>query len=398
MKNRNIIVIGAGASGMLAAIMAACAGASVTILEQNDKVGKKLAATGNGRCNLTNRNMGILQFCTDTPEVVSGILEKFSQKDTMEFFESIGVRLTDREGYVYPRTGQAQTVINALEQALRKQKVKLKTKEKVIRMIPPGKNLLWQVITTGWRYEADAVIWAGGSCASGIAGADGSGYEIVKDLGIRVTKVLPALVPLKAKGNQSFGWAGTRTRGKVALYVDNRKILEEQGEIQLTENGISGIPVFQISRYASRALSEQKEVVVKVDFIPEMTEQQWMEYLDEHRNGVFSLSKEQLLQGIFPDRLLKVLFAQKDPVKAAKEFIIPIDKTGDMGQAQICTGGIPFAEVDPLTLESIRCPGLYFCGEILDVDGKCGGYNLQWAWSSGAVAGRSASLIDKRRY
>jgi hypothetical protein len=393
MVNKRVLVVGGGASGLMAAITAAGEGAAVTLLEQNEKPGKKICATGNGRCNLTNLEMPEDAYRGNHPRFVKDALAFFSVQDTIRFFTKIGIYPTNRNGYLYPHSGQAQSVVDVLCMEASHRKVKIKTNAKVTAL--HYTDGVWKIQTEGWTYEADALILANGSCASAIAGSDGSGYELAKSLGHHVYEPLPALVPLKCKGNHYAQWAGVRTEGKVTLYIDGKPAASAAGELQLTEYGISGIPVFQISRYAVQALQKSQKASVSLDFLPEFSKEEFVSFMEQRRQDCSYKSEKELLTGLFPDKLIKVLLGQKDLCHAVKGFELQVSGSGSMTQAQVCAGGVDTKEVDSTTMESRLCPGLYFAGELLDVDGCCGGYNLQWAWSSGAMAGFSAARKEK---
>ncbi|MDO4339293.1 MAG: NAD(P)/FAD-dependent oxidoreductase [Eubacteriales bacterium] len=389
MEKKRILIVGGGASGLMAAITAARRGAAVTVLEHNEKPGKKLCATGNGKCNLTNLEMPRDAYRGAHPEFVREALRQFSVQDTVRFFSELGIYVTNRNGYLYPHSNQASSVTEVLCMEARSLKVKIKTNEHVKAVFPEGG--LWKVQTEGWTYEGDAVILANGSKASAISGSDGSGYELAKSLGHRVIKPLPALNALKCKGKSFAAWAGVRVEGKVTLCLEDIPLKSQQGELQLTEYGISGIPVFQLSRYAIRALDEGCRVSLLVNFLPEFDAGSLHSFLESRRRKCPYKNDQELLIGLFPDKLNKVLLKQPDLEAAIREF--PLTVTGGMpfAQAQVCSGGVSTEEVRPDTMESRLHKGLYFAGELLDVDGTCGGYNLQWAWSSGAAAGSHAA-------
>lgn len=250
---------------------------------------------------------------------------------------------------------------------------------------------MWKVTTPGWTYESDAVILANGSRASSISGADGSGYTLAKSLGHHIVKPLPALTALKCEGNAFKSWAGVRVEGQVTLCINNIPLKSEEGELQLTEYGISGIPVFQLSRYAVRALEEKCQVTLKVDFLPEYTQEGLYAFLKQRAENCPYKNQRELLIGLFPDKLIKVLTASENLLTAIKAFPLTVSGGLSFAQAQVCSGGVDTEETDSRTMESKLTPGLYLAGELLDVDGACGGYNLQWAWSSGAVAGIHAA-------
>ena len=386
---KQIIIVGAGASGLVAAIKAAAIGAAVTVLEQNDRPGRKICATGNGRCNMTNLNNIENAYRGSHPEFVKDALKQFSVKDTLSFFQKLGICTTDRSGWIYPRSNQAQSIVDVLTMKARSLKVKLKTNQYVTGVSFTDGH--WNVHTNGWTYTCDAVILANGSKASSVAGSSESGYEISRSLGHHLIEPLPALTALKCRGDFFSGWSGVRTEGKVTLYINGTPETSQQGELQLTDYGVSGIPVFQISRYAIRAIYEKKKVELSINFFPELTKQELQEYLGRRKNDCPYKNEKELLTGLFPEKLIRVLSAQKDLISAITDFRLSVKSGLSFEQAQICSGGVDTSEVDSHTMESRLHKGLYFAGELLDIDGTCGGYNLQWAWSSGATAGIHAA-------
>lgn len=394
MKHTTVIVIGGGASGLMAAIWAARAGASVTILEHNDRLGKKISVTGNGKCNLTNIREQNHAYRGSEPDFVKGALGNFSVSDTIRFFSELGIYTKNRNGYLYPHSEQASSVVEVLLMEARHWKIKIKTQEHVtdIQKTPDG----FLVVTKTWSYQGDKVILACGSCASSVAGADGSGYALARNLGHTIKKPLPALVALRCQGNWFSKWAGVRTDGAVTLCINGIPLLTEQGELQLTEYGISGIPVFQISRYAVRALEEGSKVSLLLNFLSEFTREGLEAFLKTRKDNCPYKTRKELLTGLFPGKLITVLDAREDLVSAIYEFPLKVTGALSMDHAQVCSGGVDTSQVNAHTLESKLVPGLYFAGELLDVDGACGGYNLQWAWSSGMTAGCSSAGASRK--
>lgn len=385
-KKTQVLVVGGGAAGLMAAITAAENGALVTVLEQNENPGRKICVTGNGRCNLTNKDMRAEIFRGEHPEFAEAVLKQFTLDDTLTFFEKLGVAFLERNGWVYPRSNQAKCIPELLLLKARALKVKIKTREKAESLF--FENGRWKVQTSGWTYEGDKVILANGSKASQVPGADGSGYELAAKQGHRIIKPLPALTGLRCKGNHFSAWAGVRTDAKVTLLLDEKVFAEESGEVQLTDYGISGIPVFQLSRYAIRALEEGKKVTLSVNFLPEYTKESLQKYIQIRQELCPYQSEAELFLGVLPDKLIKMFRKQKKNLfQTITEYPLEVKGCSGFEQAQICSGGIDTSQVNPETLESVLHRGLYFAGELLDIDGPCGGYNLQWAWSSGAVAG-----------
>lgn len=398
MEKKKVCIVGGGAAGMIAAIMAARNHAAVTILEHNEKIGKKLLATGNGRCNLTNEKQEKMCYHSKHPELLWDILQNFPFEQTLDFFEKIGIYPVSKNGYFYPSSMQASSVQEVLEMEARFLKVKIKCKEHVkeIKISDTKENPRFSVVTETWQYPADAVILACGSQASEIDGADGSGYTLAKQLGLKVINPLPALVPLKGKGNYFSKWAGTRIYGKIYLQSQNEIVQTEEGELQLTDYGISGIPVFQLSGLAAKLLQHQHSVTLMLDFLPDVTPKELEELLLKRKELCPYKTTKELCIGLFPKKLIEVLVDKKTDLSTLaekiKKFSMEIVGTKPFSNAQVCQGGVSLEEISPKTMECKKIPGLYLAGELLDADGICGGYNLQWAWSSGACAGKEAAL------
>lgn len=389
MSGKKIIITGAGASGLIAGIMAARAGAAVTILEQNDRPGRKICATGNGKCNLTNLEIPEDAYRGTHPEFVEAALSLFSVSDTIRFFSELGIYTVNKNGYLYPHSGQAQSVVDVLCMEARSLGVKIKTNEKVLEI--KREQVMWKVQTRGWTYEGDALILANGSKASNIPGSDGSGYVLAQSVGHHIVKPLPALTALKCRGTNFSAWAGVRTSGTATLCINGIPLKSETGELQLTEYGVSGIPVFQLSRYAIRALEEGCRVSLLLNFLPGFSRDGLDAFFGQRVKSCPYKNEKELLVGLYPDKLIKVLSGEESIRDAIYAFPLEVTKGLPFAQAQVCSGGVDTCQINPETMESRLAPGLYISGELLDIDGTCGGYNLQWAWSSGACAGRSAA-------
>lgn len=400
---RELIVLGGGAAGLMAAIQAARAGAKVTIIEHQSACGKKLLATGNGRCNLTNTQIRADAYHSHAPEAVAEVLRRFTVKDTLDFFSSLGLYLRDKNGWIYPYSMQARTVQHLLLTEAAHLGVKIET-QTVIQDIRRTGTGRWALASSARTFEADAVIIAAGSKASNLPGADGSGYDLARSLGHKIHPVLPALVPLIGEGDYFRQWAGLRMEADVSVYLDGKKVGQERGEVQLTDYGVSGIPVFQLSRYAVEGIHEGKKAQVVLDLFPDVGAQKLEDLLRNRKKQSPYKDWMEVLLGIFPEKFCKIAAKRVKgteksiPRRLARElkhWSVPIKGSQDYIYAQVCMGGVDLRQVDPRTLESRLHEGLYFAGEILDVDGACGGYNLQWAWSSGAVAARA--VCKKRR-
>ena len=406
--SQKIVVIGGGAAGMMAAVVAATIGAKVTIIEHQEQIGKKLKSTGNGRCNFTNLHQQPDCYRSANEGFPFPIYKAFPVHDTIAFFLELGLFSKNRNGYMYPHSDQATAVIDLFQMELKRLQVSIVTKAKCTHVLPTKAG--FQIKTTRRDYLADKVILTTGSRAAPITGSDGSGYAIAKELGHTITPVLPALVQLRCQESYFKKLAGLRVHGQVTLLIDGKTVATDIGEIQFTNYGISGIPVFQVSRYAAQGLYEKKEVGAFLDFMPQFSKGQLLTFLLNRRNARKEKTWGEFFIGVFPTKLAQVLLslnklslngrigsdeAGNDKLEqlatVIKSFPTIVSGTNSFEHAQTCMGGVNTEEVNPDTLESLLMKGLYFAGEVLDVDGICGGYNLQWAWSSGHLAGEEAA-------
>lgn len=402
---RKVIVIGGGASGLMAAIMAARQGAKVTLLEKNKQTGKKLLVTGNGRCNFTNRNQELSNYRSDAPAFVKEALQAYSMPDTVGFFEELGVLVKDRYGYLYPNSGQAASVAELLRLEAQRLQIKMSCNTEVLSV--EKTDNIFKVKTGGWTYEGDAVILACGSKAAPETGSTGDGYRLAQSFGHTVIKPLPALTGVHAAEKDCAKLAGVRQDAVVTLFTDGEKCIEDQGEVQFTSYGLSGIPIFQVSRYVSRALEAGQRCEVTLDLWVTHTAELIERILKEKQAFTGNRTGTDVLLGMFPEKLSQVLleragisvkkkgkdWSDKELHKLAaqmKQLRFTVTKCRGYEQAQVCTGGVPLNELKGISMESSLVPGLYLAGELLDVDGACGGYNLQWAWTSGCLAGKHA--------
>lgn len=404
MKNE-VVIVGGGASGLMAAITCQRQGKHAIILEQKERAGKKILATGNGKCNFTNLYQDERCYRSSEASFPKRALQQFDQHAAVQFFEDLGVLVKERNGYLYPYSGQASTILDALCYEAARLGVTIECGKKVEHI--QKKDGFFEIQLSGKTMLASCVILCAGGKASKAQGSDGSGYILAKELGHHITKLSPALTGLKAKEKFCKELSGVRTDATVSLLVDGNYVAKDTGELQLTNYGVSGIPIFQICRYAGMALLEKKEVVVKVDFFPNWKEKQLRELVFRLKEQFSKDAAKEALAGLMNKKVLFVLLKQaaihpddllgKIPdeklltlCKWMKTLPFHITETNGFDNAQVCAGGIDTREVNPDTMESKIVKNLYFAGELLDVDGICGGYNLQWAWASGYVAGRQA--------
>ena len=411
---RSVCVAGGGASGMMAAIAAAKAGAKVTLLEKNDRMGKKILMTGNGKCNLTNLDMNISAYYTeDKDSLVGKVLEQFGEKDLVELFKELGMDVTvARDLYVYPNTQTAATVLNVLRRALTYYEVMCKTEATVKNIKKESRSFC--IETDKEAYTADRVIISMGGKSFPKTGSDGAGFLLAKKLGFQVQPDYPALTALICPVEGQKIISGLRADGAVALSIDGKKVFQDFGQIQFTDYGLSGIPVFQISRFASQLLwnKGKKErdrhcIEVQINLFPHMTREELYRHI-ENQLAMFShMSYEDAMSGLLHKKwidffgrrlgLFKYPDALSIPRKLIKELSyelteLPFLVEGVKGYdfCQVTGGGVDLSCVDE-HLQSRMQPGLFLTGEILDVTGKCGGYNLQWAFSTGYIAGTYAA-------
>ena len=407
-----IAVIGGGASGMMAAITAAGnKDNTVLLFERQQRVGKKLSATGNGRCNLSNTaaSAGNGYFSVEGDAgFMAPAFNEFSAEDTLRFFRSLGLLTVEDSaagrGRIYPLSDSANSVVDVLRFACARLGVESLTSSQVlsVRRVKGGG---FSVATAEGEYAADRVIIACGGAAGTAVGGVNDGYALLKALGHSRTALYPVLVPICCDSPYPRSLKGVRADAGLKLYKGGRLLAESRGELQFTEKGISGPAAFEISRAAAM----NRDTVVRIDFLCGFSKEETADILRERAAQMPELPAGDILTGIVHNRLGKMLVkysgtdmnapsgglsaAEPEKIAAAcKCFEMNVSGTCGFESAQVSAGGIRTSEFVPETLESRIVPGLYACGEVLDIDGMCGGFNLQWAWSSGRLAGRTKHL------
>lgn len=399
-KQFDVLIIGGGAAGMMTAIIAARKEQKICIIEKLDKLGKKLLATGNGKCNFTNDHMIADCFHAES-NFIENVLNTFSVNDCLDFFRSIGIYPKNKNGYYYPNSEQASSVVNALLLELQKLGVNI-AYETIVNDISPQKDGV-EVNTNKGCYIGKNVIIATGLLASPKLGSDGSLFDIIKSLGHRFSPILPALCGFYCKGLNFKKISGVRAQGTVTAVINGKKIASDTGEIQFTDYGLSGIPVFQISHYLSKALYQKEKVEIQMNLLPDFDNIQLLDEL-HYRKSLFSEQATQhLLNGLLNQKLSQMILEKvhlEDDILISslseqelesiahciQNISVKVTNYRDYEFAQVCTGGIPLSDVNTNTFESKLVEHIYFAGEILDVDGICGGYNLHFAWASGYMA------------
>ena len=338
------------------------------------------------------------------------VIRGFGVDETLAFFKGLGIEPKDRNGYIYPNSDQASAVLDVLRSEVERLGVAVLLSCRVEKIEPAvgGGGVRYKVYTDQGILDAEAVILAAGSKAAPSTGSDGSGYELARRLGHRIIKPLPALVQLRCQGSMYRQMAGIRTEAGVKLMAAGELLARDRGELQLTDYGLSGIPVFQVSRFAARALDQGKRVTALVDFMPSWDDSEAFDLLKKRASLLGHKTAEELFTGLLNKKLALVLIKLagiKPSQKAGdlspkqlklllgqmKSYEAIVMSVNPFANAQVCCGGVDTREVDAATMESGIHANLYLAGELLDVDGICGGYNLQFAWSSGMIAGVHAA-------
>lgn len=395
-------IIGGGASGMAAALAAAENTENQVILfERQARVGRKLQATGNGRCNLTNIHALPQRYHGDAPEFARFALERFPVSETLKWFRGLGLyTVTEASGRVYPYSDQANTVVDVLRFGLQRENIQLLTGFEVSKVKKCADG--FKVTDGSQNVRCDKLIIACGGLAGTKLGGSMAGYKLLRSFGHGITRLRPTLVQLKSSWNGCVSLKGVRANCHAAIYYNGELFCESTGELQFTEYGLSGPVIFEISRDVCQTRGDW---CCRLDFLPEETPADLTEELQTRRKR--ALPAEELLTGILHNRLGRVLTqaagirlngsaaelsdGEVDALcRAVKGFEVPLTESLGMDSAQVTAGGAVTAQFNSETMESLLVPGLYACGEVLDIDGDCGGFNLQWAWSSGRLAGMSA--------
>lgn len=399
-----IAVIGGGAAGFVGAITAGRAGKKVVILERKERVLKKLLITGNGRCNITNIGASISNYFGENINSVNNILDRFTPEHTLDFFQELGIMCNEeKRGKIYPMSGQASSVVDSLRFEAEKIGIEIKT-EFYVRKIEK-KNSGFRIYSEDKReIKADKVILATGGKSYPELGSNGSGFEIAEKLGHTITELIPSIVQLKVEKCQVKGLQGIKVDTTVTAYGNGKKICTYNGELLFTDYGISGNVIFNISY----VFPLYKNIEFEIDFMPKFNYNELYVILQKRKEILSHLTMEQFFNGMINKKLGQFLSKMSGIEKLSKpvnslndselkklctilkKYKVTILETTGFKNAQVTAGGVSLNEINTETLESRKVKGLYFAGEILDVYGECGGYNLQWAWASGYTAGKNA--------
>jgi predicted Rossmann fold flavoprotein len=400
---KRVGIIGGGASGLIAAIHAARKGAAVTVFEKQNKIGRKLLATGNGRCNVTNTGIDVSHYHGHNPRFVNNVFARFGLQETIDFFAGIGLPLIEGdEGKLFPASLQASSVLEMLEYESARLGVEFSLHRRVDSIRKRGERLALE--TAGKeRHEFDSVILSSGSCAYPPLGASRSGYDLARVMGHSVHEPFPALLPVTIPLKIIHRLQGIKWEAGIQVLIEGKTRSRSRGEILFTAYGISGPAALDISRAANELVLKHQEPEIVIDLCPGMSEEGLRAQLeslwtDGDRGAAFSLT------GILPRRMPQVLLemagvpadrkagaltaAERGAVlRILKHLSLHPGAPRDFSEAVVAAGGIDVDEINAATMESRIMPGVYMTGEVLDIDGDSGGYNLQFAWSTGAIAG-----------
>ncbi len=407
----DLIIVGGGASGIMAAIMAKDLGIDVAILESNDRIGKKILTTGNGRCNITNKNINVLRYHSENKTFFNKVFENFTLKNTVEFFNSIGLYLVTLDSdKMYPMSLQASSVLDVFRFALEEREVPIYLNHKVKEINYKNKFIIDCVNEE--NFICNKLLLCTGGKSAPKTGSDGSGFTLAKKLGHSIVNPIPALVQLKLNHNKLKALSGVKFDGNAHIYVNDKLRRSEFGEVLFTDYGISGPPILQLSRIASYNLSKGKDISLKIDMMSNFSKDELKDFLENHFGTYSYRSVHDALIGIINKKIIPIILKEANIdnihkpcwsleweekemlLSLLKEWTFKVSGTNSFDNAQVTAGGVDTKEVDENTLQSKIVPNLYFAGEILDVDGDCGGFNLQWAWSSTSVAIKSLKMSE----
>ena len=406
-----LIIIGGGASGLIAAITAKDLGIDCAILEATDRIGKKILTTGNGRCNIGNNNISINRYHSEVTDFPIHTLNSFPVDYMKDLFNTLGLPLVTLEGgKMYPMSLQASSVVDMLFLAIEERNIPvyLNCKAKDLETTKYGFNIL---VNNEENYECNKLIIATGGKSYPKTGSDGSGYKLAEKLGHKIVPPLPSLVQVKLNHNKLKALSGIKFDGFAEILINAESQKKEFGEILFTDYGISGIPVLQLSRlvsYHSSLKPTNINITLKIDMLPDINRENLSEFLENHWGTFGYRSVTNSLIGIINKKLIPILLKEagvsdihkpcwnltwdekKNVMDLLKGWTFDVCGTNSFSSAQVTSGGIDVSLVNPKTLESTLIPNLYFAGEILDVDGDCGGFNLYWAWGSGVISAKNA--------
>ena len=400
-------IIGGGAAGIIAAITCSNENNEVIIFERNQECGKKILMTGNGRCNYWNNDQELFHYESSTSSLIEQLIDEDTGNCVLNLFKKLGIVPKIKNGYYYPFSNQATTIKNALLFELKNKNVQIKNNFLVNNILKNNEQFI--ISSDEEKIIVDKLVLATGSKAAPKTGSDGFGYDILKSFGHTIRKPLPALVQLKSTGDYFTIWNGVRTDCYVSLYENNKFIRKEEGEIQLTNYGISGICVFNLSNYVTRGLEKRNLEDIYINFLPfiEINYNEWF----INQTTITNKSLYELLRSVLNDKIVEVIFKignfsrkkkyielssieQQLVISLTTNFKVNIIGSNTFNESQVCSGGVLLNEINLNTMESKLVKNLYVVGELLDITGDCGGYNLGIAWRTGIKVGKALGDIN----
>ena len=400
-----VAIIGAGASGLVCAIEAARKAHTVTVFEKNSKVGRKILATGNGRCNISNENITLSRYHGEAPHAAKEALRRFDTSMGKAYFRALGLEMREgEEGRLYPMSHQASSVVDMLLHEARSLGVHFVLECEVVQIEKKGAEFVLH--TKEQKHAFDACVIATGSVAMPPLGSSGSGYEFAKALGHSVIEPYPSLVQFISDEPHLKEASGVKVDAGVELYINNQKRQSVQGDLLFTAYGLSGSAILDVSRAASKAFVEGERVHVVLDLLPPLSREALTSLLQKRMSVAKEKSLSLWLEGIIPKKLAHFIIQNtklghikeasmlgakeiKKIVFALKALRVDIRTTKGFESAEVCAGGVDMRELDAKNLMSQKMKNLYFCGEVLNIDGDCGGFNLHFAWASGYLVGQN---------
>lgn len=398
MKKYQTIIIGGGAAGITAAIACARQGTSVIICERLERIGKKLLVTGNGRCNLLNENISEAKYNKSSNKIVKSILSRVGKREILEYFRNLGLETYSQEGRIFPQTNQSGTVLKVLELELKRLSIPVQYGF-TCNTISLSNNEIIISSEEGNKFRCDRVILCGGGKTFPSLGSNGSIYDIARRFGHTIIEPVPVAVPLVVKDNLCFLLQGQRIKARVKSVIQGTSKEEVTGELLFTKYGLSGTCILDISDEISIAINRdhKRDVYIAVDMVPFMGEEQLKNELERRIKKHWNLGE--MLAGILPNKFgpaMSTLF-ENDQINLAaeklKNWSFKVSGTRGWNEAEFTSGGIKTDEINPWNLESKLVNNVFFAGEVLDVNGQRGGYNLAWAWASGLVSGNPTSIL-----
>lgn len=396
-----IAIIGAGASGLLASILLAKQNFVVTVFEKNPKVGKKLLATGNGKCNITNKNLSLKHFFSSNPNFIKYPIDTFGFGEFIKLCDEIGLHLTTNEnGKTYPSSLQASSVVDILYTEALFYGVQFHLNSEVTDISFQEKA---HIICDTQKYTFNKIVIATGSIAMKKLGGCESGYIFAQKFGHTLIKPIPSLVQLTSNDKEIYPLNGVKTEASITLHINNKAEKTVEGDILFTNYGVSGNTILDLSRDVNSAILKRNQVSILIDILPNLEKNKLLTLLEKKKKNLLGRNKDILLLSLINNKLIEFIFKKakiahhkkliddldkkdlQSLVYTLKSIKINIDGSKGFENAEVVAGGVCVDEVDNTTMESKKQKGLYFCGEVLDVDGACGGYNLHWAWASAYV-------------